>query len=398
MKLLVPFAAVLASVLCATCVGRAETARTTFAQTPETKLPARFDVCAVPFGAIGDGIANDRAAIQAAIDVANARGGGEVVLKEGRTFLSGTVELRSGVSLRIESNAILKSSMNPADYPYPVEFGRRFPDSVIMWDAKSDWNYPLIYAGPGVSNVAVRGPGTIETGETKDAGDDRQIFFCPIGFYRVIGFEIAEVKFRRTKGYNVSLHACSNGIVRSLNIADPYNGSDANCDGVSIEGCQDIAVRGCKIEANDDMIYVWSSWRDPRGRSWWNSNEPHPVKNILIESNSCSIVARSRGIGCHGFVIIAWGGSCPDREAVAVQDVTVRNNTFIAPHPVGVLIDDPYFNDRSHPPIRRITIEGNRLRHFLGNSPYNLRGARIENFVEKENVQITSDENGGAQK
>jgi len=86
------------------------------------------------FGAVGDGITKDTAAIQAAIDRCAAAGGGQVIL-EGGSFLSGRIDLKTGVDLHIERDAVLLFSTDPRDYPeiqspnwqpeYAVRFNRR---------------------------------------------------------------------------------------------------------------------------------------------------------------------------------------------------------------------------------------------------------------------------------
>jgi len=95
------------------------------ATTVETKL--RESVSVKDFGAVGDGVADDTSAIQAAIDVVNANGGGEVFMPKGvylvsatsatDTFIeydgspyggTGCILLRAGVSLRGESVASTK--------------------------------------------------------------------------------------------------------------------------------------------------------------------------------------------------------------------------------------------------------------------------------------------------
>src|SRR4051794_24176330 len=56
------------------------------------------------------------AAIQKGIDACAAAGGGTVVLANGR-FLSGTLFIKSGVTLRIDEGATLLGSTSPDDYP-----------------------------------------------------------------------------------------------------------------------------------------------------------------------------------------------------------------------------------------------------------------------------------------
>ena len=83
----------------------------TFAQIPNSEGPI-FDVRT--FGARGDGKTLDTAAISKAIVAANAAGGGVVVFSPG-TYLSGTVELLSNVTLEVRAGAVLQASPKTAD-------------------------------------------------------------------------------------------------------------------------------------------------------------------------------------------------------------------------------------------------------------------------------------------
>jgi polygalacturonase len=59
------------------------------------------------FGAAGDGTDNDAAAIQRAIDACTRAGGGTVFVPAGKTFRTGTIELKSNVELHVERGAVL---------------------------------------------------------------------------------------------------------------------------------------------------------------------------------------------------------------------------------------------------------------------------------------------------
>src|SRR5689334_3166818 len=68
------------------------------------KDPATFDVR--DFGAIGDGKALDTAALNKAIDACSSAGGGQVRIGPGK-YLSGTVRLKSNVTILLEAGAEL---------------------------------------------------------------------------------------------------------------------------------------------------------------------------------------------------------------------------------------------------------------------------------------------------
>lgn len=68
------------------------------------------------YGAVGDGVTINTRQIQAAIDAAAGQGGGVVVLKPG-LYLSGSLFVKSGVTLVIDRGATLRGVQDLAAYP-----------------------------------------------------------------------------------------------------------------------------------------------------------------------------------------------------------------------------------------------------------------------------------------
>ena len=73
------------------------------------------DYLATDFGAKADGKTLNTASLQAAIDYISDNGGGRLVLNGG-DFVSGTIYLKSDVTLHIEEGSRLLGSLNPWDY------------------------------------------------------------------------------------------------------------------------------------------------------------------------------------------------------------------------------------------------------------------------------------------
>jgi len=67
------------------------------------------------FGIISDGITNNTAAIQSAIDYIAAKGGGKLSFYVGR-YLTGGLELKSNVTIELNEGAILVATPNVNDY------------------------------------------------------------------------------------------------------------------------------------------------------------------------------------------------------------------------------------------------------------------------------------------
>jgi len=104
------------------------------------------------YGALGDGATLDTKAIQAAIDACTQAGGGKVYLHNG-SFLSGTIYLKSNVTLYLEAGAVLLGSTNLGDYPVTVPAFRSYTDNYT--------NKSLIYA-ERQENIAILGRGVID--------------------------------------------------------------------------------------------------------------------------------------------------------------------------------------------------------------------------------------------
>jgi polygalacturonase len=71
---------------------------------------------AADYGAVGDGVTINTRPIQAAIDAAAGQGGGVVVLKPG-LYLSGSLFVKSGVTLMIGRGATIRGLQDIAAYP-----------------------------------------------------------------------------------------------------------------------------------------------------------------------------------------------------------------------------------------------------------------------------------------
>ena len=219
---------------------------------------AVFDV--KRFGAAGDGKTLDTAAIRKAIDACTAAGGGAVYLGPG-TYLSGTVILKSNVTLYLESGATLLGSARLDDY-----------------DPRH-----LVYAR-GAENVGIAGRGRIDgQGETfweppagaPDAAKpwyERERFWHKakarpspmVRFVQCRDVHVRDVRLENSPGWTVHLLACDSCLVHRVTIRNPLYGP--NTDGIDIDACRDVTVSGCIISTSDDAVVLKNTNTDGLAR------------------------------------------------------------------------------------------------------------------------------------
>ena len=123
--------------------------------------PAPLDVRG--FGATGNGKTKDTRAIQDALDAAG-RSGGTIQFPPGE-YVSGTLRLRSRVTLRLAAGAALIASPDDGDFDPHEELGY---DSFADRET-TDLSFALLQ-GRGLQQVRIVGPGRIEGNRSRRGG------------------------------------------------------------------------------------------------------------------------------------------------------------------------------------------------------------------------------------
>jgi polygalacturonase len=269
-------------------------------------------------------VTKNTAAIQKAIDAA-AKQGGTVVLPAG-TYLTGSIFVKSGVTLKLDKGVTLLGSRDIDDYPmmptriagiemsWPAALvnvyrqkqaaivgeGTIDGDGKVFWDAY--WALRKQYQPRGLrwaSDYDARRPRLVQVFDSSDVRVGGGLLMRRAGFWTV--------------------HVCySNGVtVDGLTIRNNEEGRGPSTDGIDIDSSSKVLVANADIAVNDDAV-VMKAGRDADGLRVARPTEDVVVRDIIVRDSKGGIVFGSETSG--GF-----------------RNIEAYNLTFDEKTPVGIL-------------------------------------------------------------
>ncbi|MEA5459473.1 glycosyl hydrolase family 28 protein [Arcicella sp. LKC2W] len=322
--------------------------KTEFADKYEYELPITYRPAfrkdtfnIVRYGAIADGLTVNTKAINQAIELCNAAGGGTVLIPKGM-WITGPIVLKSNVNLHLEKGALLQFSRNYADYPIVL----------TTWEGQDSYRCQAPIGGFDLENIAITGGGIIDGGgdvwraikrDKMTAGqwskliktgvtNDKKDMWYPseksmkgnqipnagrlrkdsVGTYTIRPSmeELESYKdFLRpnmlslTRCKNIILEGftlqnspawtmhpllCDHITIKNVSVSNPWYAQ--NSDAIDLESCRNGILEGCNFSTGDDGITI-KSGRDEQGRK-----RGVPTENFIVKNN---IVYHAHG----GFVI-----------------------------------------------------------------------------------------------
>jgi hypothetical protein len=206
------------------------------------------------FGIKSNGTTLNTTSIQKGIDYVSENGGGRLVFYVGR-YLTGTIHLKSNVTIQLEEGAILVGSVNPFDYEF-----------------MSNWT-ALIFAHDQ-TNIGITGKGVI----------DGRGFTVATNLVELIHNGVVKdpLKYDRPwegrRPMNIYFRGCRNININGITLKDPgsWNQTYDQCknlkvdhitvdsksywnnDGIDIVDCDSVSVTNSYFDAADDGICLKS--------------------------------------------------------------------------------------------------------------------------------------------
>lgn len=208
------------------------------------------DGMTLPTGAAGDGVTLDTRAIQAAIDRCAAAGGGVVFFPPGR-YLIGTLHLRDHVTLFLDAGVVLFGSQHLENYPI-------LHDTISSYT--SNYTERCLIRADGVSNITIRGAGTIDGNGAAFTGKYKDRPFL-MRFVACRGVHIQGITLQNPAMWTQHYLKCEDVLIDGIRVRSRR--PRANNDGIDVDSCCRVRIANCDIDAGDDAIVLKATTNSP---------------------------------------------------------------------------------------------------------------------------------------
>ena len=185
------------------------------------------------YGFVGDGVTLNTEKFQQAIDDCSAKGGGIVTVPAG-IYVSGTINLKKGVTLHLEKDAVIKGSKQFGDYPELQ--GRK---ALVFAEFADD----IGITGEGV----IDGSGTAWVFDRDPRDGGRPMLVC---FYDCKNVTVTGIKMKNAAHWTFRFGRCDGVNIRNVHAEAHANW---NNDGFDIES-RNVYIGDCVLDTGDDAI------------------------------------------------------------------------------------------------------------------------------------------------
>lgn len=281
-------------------------------------------------GADLTGVKPCTALINRTIEQATAEGGGTIYFPAG-TYLTATIQMKSDITLHVESGATVRFSDCFEDYlPFveirwegtvmhtlaPLIYARNADNLTITGRGTLDGNGFKWWSWEADTHVQIRNNGGklpslsplqkmwVEANKELVVSDyyqpslERKMFRPPfIQFYECSNIVIENIKMMNSPFWTINPAFCDNVTVRGVTVYNPSkNPKGPNTDGINPTSCRNVRISDCFISVGDDCITI-KSGRDADGRKYGRPCENITITNCVMLSGHGGVVIGSEMSG-----------------------------------------------------------------------------------------------------
>lgn len=305
------------------------------------------------FGAIGDGHFLNTNSITSAIAALSKKGGGTVLVPAG-IWLTGPLELKSGINLHLSTGATLLFTKDKTQYPLVqtiweglLQYRNQSPISatnavniaitgngiidgngdawrMVKKDKLNETQWRNLVASGGLlsedkktwypsegskKGAGFTNPGVVDPSKDRAFYDSVKDFLRPnlVLFSSCRNVLLEGVTFQNSPAWCLHPLLCEMLTVRNVRVKNPWYAQ--NGDGIDVESCKNVLIENSVFDVGDDALCM-KSGRDAEGRK-----RGRPVENVTIRG--CTVYA------AHGGFVIG------SEMSGGARNIDVSNCSFI---------------------------------------------------------------------
>jgi parallel beta-helix repeat protein len=299
-------------------------------------------------GVIGDGATLNTVRIQKAIDDCADTGGCTIRFPAGR-YLTGTIQIKSNVTLRLEDQATLLGSTETADY--------RNLDPFIDGSG-NPMGHALIVA-VDANNVGVEGSGAVDGQGPRLKAKQNPYTMRPflLRWVRCTNVTVRDVLLTNPGAWTLNFFQTNGALVKGVTIRARGTGLHNN-DGINIDSSENVRVRNCDVNSGDDALVIKST------------SATRPSRDIV--ASGCKLSTRTNAIKLGTESI---GGF----ENIRISDCQISNTEM-----AGIALYAVDGGDLRNVTISDITMDGVIV-------PISIRlGSRLKTFRQGDQPRLTA--------
>lgn len=228
------------------------------------------------------------AQIQATIDAAGQTGGSEVVRIQKGTYVVGTLQLKSNVTLKLEKGAVLELSKDYNDYSAVETVSEAEKSRAAMLYAKDCTNIGITGEGEIYGNGDAYFAAEMDAMGYREPHEHRP---RPVVLEGCSDVHLSQFTIRCSPMWTVHIVSCNNVDIDGITIENDM--TMPNTDGIDIDSSANVVIANCSLTQPDDGLCIKTSKKPSTVRQ--------KCENVLISNCTVKSFGSAFKIGTETF-------------------------------------------------------------------------------------------------
>jgi hypothetical protein len=275
------------------------------------------------YGATGNGVTLDTAAIQSAVNAAHSGGGGSVTFPPGTYLMGGGITLTNNITIVLTNGAYLEASTNQSNW------GGHAPNKIFY--ATNCRNISIL--GANGSGLMDGGGLYFYQGDPGNPISGNHLTHM-IEIHFSTNVFLANLSLQNSCEQTITFNDCSNVTVTSVAVTNRPREFGSGDDGIDFSDCGYVLASNLNIETGDDGICVKAETNHFGAHDIWIENSTVATTTMATKigtatySPTYNIVFTNITVNLHPGIVIGPNNPLPDGRCEAAINACMCSGGF----------------------------------------------------------------------